>query len=108
MIPETDTVLKKLESFKANEKGYESGTGYWDDFCLAQFLRGICMRYVAYPDPDAVIDENEVIPISKSEAEKQAEEAFRLVFEHGPKIELDHQIVYHARKLCVPLLRNPS
>lgn len=55
------------------------------------------MRYVAYPDPDAVIDESQVLPISKAEAEKQAEDAFRLVFEHGPKIELDHQIVYNAR-----------
>ncbi|KAH6894046.1 hypothetical protein BKA70DRAFT_1320347 [Coprinopsis sp. MPI-PUGE-AT-0042] len=96
MMPETDSVLKKLDSFKSNEKGYEGGTGYWDDFCLAQFLRGMCLRYVAYPDPDAVIDENEVLPMSKAKAEKQAEEAFRLVFEHGPKIELDHHIVYHT------------
>jgi len=25
------------------------GKGYWDDYCLAMFLRGVCLRYVAYP-----------------------------------------------------------
>lgn len=29
--------------------GKERGGGYWDDFCLAMFLRGVCMRYAAYP-----------------------------------------------------------
>jgi hypothetical protein len=33
------------------EKGKEAPaeTGYWDDYCLAQFLRGVCLRYIAYP-----------------------------------------------------------
>lgn len=32
------------------EKEYAAGKGgYWDDYCLALFLRGVCMRYVAYP-----------------------------------------------------------
>lgn len=33
------------------EKGKDVATnnGYWDDYCLAQFLRGVCLRYVAYP-----------------------------------------------------------
>jgi len=35
---------------KENEKEYAAGKGgYWDDYCLALFLRGVCMRYVAYP-----------------------------------------------------------
>jgi len=39
---------KKREEEKEKEKKYDKG-GYWDDYCLALFLRGVCMRYVAYP-----------------------------------------------------------
>jgi len=33
------------------EKGKDAvvETGYWDDYCLATFLRGVCLRYIAYP-----------------------------------------------------------
>jgi len=49
MLPEVEKVLAKLESFKSKPKKYEGGHGYWDDYCLAQFLQGICLRYVAHP-----------------------------------------------------------
>ncbi|EEB87098.1 hypothetical protein MPER_15700, partial [Moniliophthora perniciosa FA553] len=63
------------------------------------FLEGVCLRYVAYPDPDAQLDEVEdmSLPIPKEEAEKAAVKAFQFVFDNGPKIELDHHLVYHAR-----------
>ncbi len=35
--------------------------------------------------------------MSEAECAKQAEAAFTTVFEHGPSIELDHHVVYHAR-----------
>ncbi|KAF5368262.1 hypothetical protein D9615_010361 [Tricholomella constricta] len=76
---------------------YEGGAAeYWDDLCLARFLEGVCLRFIAYPDPDAVLDPEETITMPKEEAEKGAEEAFGAVFEYGPKIELDHHLVYHA------------
>lgn len=29
---------------------YEGGAAeFWDDYCLAKFLEGVCLRYVAYP-----------------------------------------------------------
>ncbi|KAG6915424.1 hypothetical protein DXG01_011573 [Tephrocybe rancida] len=80
-----------------NPSAYEGGVGeYWDDLCLARFLEGVCLRFIAYPDPDAVLHPEEVVDIPRAEAEAGAEEAFRAVFEYGPKIELDHHIVYHA------------
>ena len=45
-----------------------------------------------------MLDPTEVVAIGKAEAEKEAEYAFRLVIEHGPKIELDHHLVYHTRE----------
>ena len=38
---------------RGNELGpekYEGGADeYWDDLCLARFLEGVCLRFVAYP-----------------------------------------------------------
>lgn len=44
------------------------------------------------------MDPAEAVAISKPEAETTAVHAFEAVFEHGPKIELDHHLVYHARE----------
>ena len=41
--------------------------------------------------------------MSREDAERSAEEAFRAVFEYGPKIELDHYLVYFTRKLAIGL-----
>jgi hypothetical protein len=49
MLPEVDAVLAKLNASAPNPAQYEGGHGYWDDFCLARFLEGVCLRYVAYP-----------------------------------------------------------
>ncbi|TFK24134.1 hypothetical protein FA15DRAFT_704788 [Coprinopsis marcescibilis] len=97
MLPEIAKLDAKLAAFRDNQKAYEGGSGgYWDDLCLARFLEGVCLRYVAYPDADAEYDPEEVLGISKEEAGKKAEQSFRAVFEHGPLIEYDHHIVYHA------------
>lgn len=53
-----------------------------------------------YPqDPDAELDANELVFVPVEEAQHKAESAFQQVFENGPKIELDHYIVYYARGL---------
>jgi len=44
------------------------------------------------------VDPNEVLTISRAEAAQRACAAFQSVFEHGPKIELDHYVVYFARE----------
>jgi tetratricopeptide (TPR) repeat protein len=93
MIPETDKALEELKA-----RG-EKSEGYWDDWCLATFLRGVCLRYVACPDPDAVLGEEEGEERdgwTKERAGREAREAFEGVFKHGTKIELDHHLVYYA------------
>jgi hypothetical protein len=49
MLPQVDATLAKLDACKGNPAQYEGGRGYWDDLCLAHFLQGICLRYLAYP-----------------------------------------------------------
>ncbi|KAM6492061.1 hypothetical protein JOM56_011785, partial [Amanita muscaria] len=47
-------------------------------------------------DPDATIDLDEVLSIPKGEGRSESVVASKFVFENGPKIDLDHYIVYHA------------
>ena len=50
MLPQTDIALTRISQSKADINGYVGGReSYWDDFCLGMFLKGVCMRYVAYP-----------------------------------------------------------
>ena len=50
MLPQADIVLTRLSQSKDDVDGYIGGReSYWDDFCLGMFLKGVCMRYVAYP-----------------------------------------------------------
>ncbi|KDQ11354.1 hypothetical protein BOTBODRAFT_35437 [Botryobasidium botryosum FD-172 SS1] len=96
MLPMVEDALKELGKHSSNPSKYGGGRGYWDDFCLANFLEGVCLRYVAHPDPDSILDPDVVYTISKPDAEKKAFKALRRVIEEGPKIEVDHYLVYHA------------
>ena len=47
MLPEVDGALERLRGGEGEVGKY--GKGYWDDYCLARFLEGVCLRYIAYP-----------------------------------------------------------
>ncbi|TFK53849.1 hypothetical protein OE88DRAFT_1654178 [Heliocybe sulcata] len=95
MVPMVQESLEMLKTHEKDPKAY--GPGYWDDLCLARFLEGVCWRYVAHPDPDAIVEDVEgEMGLMQEEAEKRAKEAFAAVFEHGPKIELDHYLVFYS------------
>jgi hypothetical protein len=60
MLPSVDeaiAVLKEHEEkpeeyYYASEEKDGQGrgfNGYWDDYCLAHFSRGVCLRFIAYP-----------------------------------------------------------
>ncbi|KAA1467016.1 hypothetical protein DENSPDRAFT_768100 [Dentipellis sp. KUC8613] len=96
MLPCVDAQLAELRAHERDTAKYGGGRGYWDDWCLTRFLEGVCLRYIAYPDPDALLDPDEVVPISQADAAARAMKAFESVFANGTKIELDHQVVYFA------------
>ncbi|TBU46751.1 hypothetical protein BD309DRAFT_998854 [Dichomitus squalens] len=98
MMPEVDAQLARLRESEPNT--YEGGKGYWDDLCLAQFLEGVCMRFVAYPDRDAELQlsdaELQVAHRERGPASVRALRALKAVVENAHTIELDHYITYHA------------
>ncbi|KAJ8509486.1 hypothetical protein ONZ45_g8372 [Pleurotus djamor] len=78
---------------------YEGGEAeFWDDYCLAKFLEGVCLRYIAYPDPDAALSPQDLesIKADRLATSQAAIQAFETIFHNGLKISLDHHIVYHA------------
>ena len=46
------------------------------------------------------MDAGDKVSVSAEDAQHRAASAFEQVFENGPKIELDHYVVYYARALC--------
>ncbi|KAK7451747.1 hypothetical protein VKT23_012426 [Stygiomarasmius scandens] len=96
MLSEVRRSQAILDKANGDPKKYKGGKGYWDDLCLVKFLEGICMRYIAYPDPDAELDPSEEPTMSQEEADKASEDAFNAVLKNGPMIELDHYLVYNA------------
>lgn len=96
MLPLIEQTLEKLKAHEDKPSGYEGGKGYWEDLCLTRFLEGVAMRFIAYPDPDAVLDPEEKIVITQADAQARSVAAFQEVFKHGTKIELDHFLVYHT------------
>ncbi|EMD32712.1 hypothetical protein CERSUDRAFT_161188 [Gelatoporia subvermispora B] len=94
LLPLVDAALAELKG--SNPTQYQGGQGFWDDWSLVHFLRGICLRYVAYPDPDAVVDPDQDIGMSQADAEKGALAAFETVFADSPKVTLDHHLIYYS------------
>lgn len=47
MLPQADALLAELAEYKERPSAYDGK--FWDDWCLAMFLRGVCLRYIAYP-----------------------------------------------------------
>lgn len=57
ILPRVDEAIRVLKEHEGRQEAYyaageekERGfNGYWDDYCMAHFLRGICLRFIAYP-----------------------------------------------------------
>lgn len=88
-------VLSELTEVEDPAQYYSGADEYWDDFCLAHFLRGVTLKYIAHPEPHAKLDPPESdIPVD--EAEEQAMLSFKTVLDHGHKIANDFWYIYFS------------
>lgn len=88
--------LAELNEMIDNPSDYHSGADeFWDDFCLAHFLRGVTLKYIAHPERHAKLDPEES-DIPQEEAEEQAMLSFRTVLDNGHKITTDHYLIYFS------------
>ncbi|KAI0691814.1 hypothetical protein BC835DRAFT_1430711 [Cytidiella melzeri] len=97
MLPQIESMLAKLSEHSSDPSKYYNGKGFWDDLCLSRFLEGLCLRYLAYPDPDAVADPTS--PPQDAEcaaAEARALAAFQVVLDHASQIQYDHFLLYYT------------
>ena len=57
MLPRVEAALAELGRYEGQPEEYPGpgpgqgkGSGaFWDDWCLARHLQGVCLRYIAYP-----------------------------------------------------------
>lgn len=93
-----DEFIDELESYH-EPKAYGTGESeYWSAYCLAFFLRGVALRFVAYPEPHTLVRlpaEDSIGPLEEITADAKA--SFAKVLEHGGKLdEVDRYLVYFA------------
>jgi hypothetical protein len=66
MLSRVEDVLAELGRYEGKpgeypDRGKGSGSGtFWDDWCLARHLEGVCLRYIAYPVRAALIPSESV------------------------------------------------
>jgi len=93
-LPEISKALGHISSTEPH--AYEGGAqAHLEDLCLAHFLRGVVLRFIAQPEPHAKVHPAKS-PIPKAEAEEQALLSFQTVLSNGSKIMLDHWLIYFS------------
>lgn len=91
------TIRKRLDALnQSSPEAYNGGLGYWDDYCLANFLLGVSLSFAAYPHSEAVITDadRKTYPMSVEAAAAESKIAFGKILQDGHKITLDHWIIY--------------
>ncbi|GAA5877339.1 hypothetical protein JCM16303_006247 [Sporobolomyces ruberrimus] len=85
--------LAELHQVKEPASYGQGPDEYWDDYCLAHFLRGVILRFIAHPEAYAIArPEKSQIPIE--EADEQALISFNNVLKHGKDISHDHHLIW--------------
>lgn len=99
LVTISDT-LASLTEYESSPESYPDGgaAAFWDDLCLAHFLRGVVLRYIAHPEPHSKLDASTAasLEIPTQEAEEQAALSFRAVLSHGHRITTDHYLIYFS------------
>lgn len=94
-LDQVSQVLADLHQVKDPSSYGKTGEEFWDDYCLAHLLRGIVLRFIAFPESHTV-PRPAKSPIPPKEAAEQALISFNNVLKHGRDIVHDHHLVWFA------------
>ncbi|GAA5827210.1 hypothetical protein JCM11251_001170 [Rhodosporidiobolus azoricus] len=94
-LVEVKKVLADLGAVADSSAYGKTGEEYWDDYCLAHFLRGVILRFTAHPEPYVKL-ESDAPSIPVAEADEQALSSFSFILQHGRDIATDHHLVWFA------------
>lgn len=91
-----DAEITRLEILQLTSATGVPYDNFYDDLCLAQFLRGILLRQQAFfSDPDILVSDPDVA--HHHALVKGALDSFRVVFHDAWRIRFDHYIYYFSR-----------
>ncbi|CAD6887124.1 unnamed protein product [Tilletia laevis] len=93
-----DEMLDELATY-TDPAAYGTGeTEYYGALCLANFLRGVTLRFIAHPESHTLVRlpaDDTLAPVE--EIERQAAESFATVLKHGSKLDAaDRYLVYFS------------
>ncbi|WFC96986.1 hypothetical protein MBRA1_003652 [Malassezia brasiliensis] len=92
-----DTVIDELEAYDSPSAFGAGDRDFYALYCLAFFLRGVALRYVAYPEPQTLVRHPPGEPIVAAEVADDALHSFLKVFEYGHFLDaVDRYLVYYA------------
>ncbi|KAI3618547.1 hypothetical protein CBS9595_002910 [Malassezia furfur] len=92
-----DAVIDELEAYDAPSAYGAGDRDFYALYCLAFFLRGVALRYVAYPEPQTLVRHPAGEPIVATEVADDALHSFLKVFEYGHFLDaVDRYLVYYA------------
>ncbi|WFD31104.1 hypothetical protein MSPP1_002137 [Malassezia sp. CBS 17886] len=92
-----DEVIDHLETFE-NPAAFGTGeSDFYSLYCLAFFLRGVALRFVAYPEQHTLVRQPPGERIDVAEVADDSIQSFQKVFEYGDRIsDVDRYLVYYA------------
>ena len=96
-LPRIDKFIDQLEAVPS-ASSYGSGAAeYFSGYCLAFFLRGVALRFVAYPEAHTHVRRPKGERLKLAEIAKDAQSSFSKVFEHASRLDaVDRYLVYFA------------
>lgn len=94
-LVEVSEALQEINEVQDPSEYHSGADEYWDDYCLAHFLRGVTLRYIAYPEAHAKVQKSKN-QIPQREASEQSGISLRNVIEASHRLSLDHYICFFA------------
>lgn len=93
-----DEVIDELEGYDSPAKYAGGARIFYSLYCLAFFLRGVALRYAAFPEPHAAAHQSpDTLQFDRNELADDAVQSFLKVFEFGNYLdEVDRYLVYFA------------